>query len=566
MHARAIYLKSLYLFLFLVFVSLSCFSQEHKNNGKGAHYNFEELEDRIWELYPDMEATRPFAKEYLNKAKLKNDSLLIVKGYDFLARLYEPRVNILYADSVIKFSKDLKHNAYPAIGYSLQGYWNYQLGHYKLALDAYLKAYNFDLTYGNVARQIESGNAVATLRSRWGEAEEALEIFRSQLKIIKAQPSYRSELKEDYLYNLYNTALAYQRSERYMLAQDLITKGLSESLILNDTASYHNFVFTSGINLYFLKEYQSGKDSLLKSKPYLDQVQIPIYHYHLAELENKLGNTHAYIKNLLSVDSLQDLSTDHFPELSLVYKELAEQYQAQGDTQKQLLYLNKLLKADSLSHLNQEYVNKTIAKRFDIPRLKAERDELTKQLSKQDRSKTITRFIAIVICIVLCGVALYQFFLKRQFQKRFDALIAANQQTTTIQPTETPVSENIQALDISKDIVDNVLKRLEDFEKEHRFIDKELTLNSLAADFATNSTYLSKIINVKKGKSFSKYLKELRIAYSIELLKADSKFRNYTIAAIADAVGFKSPESFSKAFYLNTGIYPSYFIKKLNSR
>ena len=33
--------------------------------------------------------------------------------------------------------------------------------------------------------------------------------------------------------------------------------------------------------------------------------------------------------------------------------------------------------------------------------------------------------------------------------------------------------------------------------------------------------------------------------------------------AIAQEVGFNNSESFSKAFYKKTGIYPSYFIKQL---
>jgi len=72
------------------------------------------------------------------------------------------------------------------------------------------------------------------------------------------------------------------------------------------------------------------------------------------------------------------------------------------------------------------------------------------------------------------------------------------------------------------------------------------------------------VINHYKKESFSSYLNSLRIVYAVEKLKADTSFRNYTIAAIAKEVGFNNPESFSKAFYKKTGIYPSYFMNKLN--
>ena len=61
------------------------------------------------------------------------------------------------------------------------------------------------------------------------------------------------------------------------------------------------------------------------------------------------------------------------------------------------------------------------------------------------------------------------------------------------------------------------------------------------------------------------YLKTLRINYAIERLKIDIVFRKYTIKAIATESGFKGAESFSKEFKKVSGMYPSYFIKKLNT-
>jgi len=46
-------------------------------------------------------------------------------------------------------------------------------------------------------------------------------------------------------------------------------------------------------------------------------------------------------------------------------------------------------------------------------------------------------------------------------------------------------------------------------------------------------------------------------------LENNSKMRKYTIKAIAEKIGFKNIESFSKAFYKFTNVKPSYFIKEL---
>jgi len=81
----------------------------------------------------------------------------------------------------------------------------------------------------------------------------------------------------------------------------------------------------------------------------------------------------------------------------------------------------------------------------------------------------------------------------------------------------------------------------------------------------TNPNYLSKIINHYHQKNFRAYLREIRINYVISELKNNKKFRLYSIKGIAEEIGFKGAESFSKAFHEKTGLYPSYFIKKLNT-
>ena len=121
----------------------------------------------------------------------------------------------------------------------------------------------------------------------------------------------------------------------------------------------------------------------------------------------------------------------------------------------------------------------------------------------------------------------------------------------------------IKSVDLSEDIVKDLLKKLISFEKQKKYLITNVKLNDLAKEFETNSTYLSRTINQFKNKNFSQYVNDLRIDYSIAKITEDHKFRKYTIKAIAEEVGFSNSESFSKAFYNKTGIQPSYFIKKL---
>ena len=87
----------------------------------------------------------------------------------------------------------------------------------------------------------------------------------------------------------------------------------------------------------------------------------------------------------------------------------------------------------------------------------------------------------------------------------------------------------------------------------------------LAQDMDSNTTYLSTIVNHYKEMSFPNYLKDLKITYAIEMLSKDPQLLKYNYQGLADTFGFKTGESFSKAFYKHKGIKPSYFLKELEN-
>lgn len=109
-----------------------------------------------------------------------------------------------------------------------------------------------------------------------------------------------------------------------------------------------------------------------------------------------------------------------------------------------------------------------------------------------------------------------------------------------------------------------ILNKLSEFERKKGFVNP-VTLASLSKKLKTNSTYLSKTINVSYSKNFSQYLTDLRINAALDELNKNEVFRRYTIKAIAKEVGFGSSEAFSKSFFKKTGAYPSMYIKQLSN-
>ena len=130
--------------------------------------------------------------------------------------------------------------------------------------------------------------------------------------------------------------------------------------------------------------------------------------------------------------------------------------------------------------------------------------------------------------------------------------------------TQQKIKVQNKAASVSEEIINEILYKLKEFEINKRYLDKDLDLSSLAKTLGTNHSYLSRVINQVKEKSFKNYLNDLRIEYAYVDLQTNPKKRRYTIEAIARDVGFKSAESFSKKFKQRFEMYPSVFLKKLN--
>jgi YesN/AraC family two-component response regulator len=155
----------------------------------------------------------------------------------------------------------------------------------------------------------------------------------------------------------------------------------------------------------------------------------------------------------------------------------------------------------------------------------------------------------------------YQFYKRKVYKKKFLDIIHNKQHIK-----KTDFVSSIENIDIQEEIIAGVLERLKDFEVNNKFLDKKITLNSLAKDFKTNSNYLSKIINHHKETSFSNYINNLKIEFIISEIKRKPILKKYTIKAIANEAYFNNAESFSKAFYKLKGIKPSFFMQELEKR
>lgn len=113
-------------------------------------------------------------------------------------------------------------------------------------------------------------------------------------------------------------------------------------------------------------------------------------------------------------------------------------------------------------------------------------------------------------------------------------------------------------IDAKKDNLVKELEKLMKSENIHR--DPKISIEELASRLNTNRTYLSKIINSLFNCNFKTFINRHRISEARHLL-INPEYRNYTIEAIAEEVGFASKSAFNFVFKKETGLTPSIFQK-----
>lgn len=117
---------------------------------------------------------------------------------------------------------------------------------------------------------------------------------------------------------------------------------------------------------------------------------------------------------------------------------------------------------------------------------------------------------------------------------------------------------------VKREILEDILDKVEYWETQNGFLDSRITQRSLAKTLNTNSAYLSKAINVYKKQNFASYLKGVRIAYAIDHLQQNPEMlKTKSMIQIAEMYGFNSLTVFTKAFKNKTGTTPGIFFRKM---
>ncbi len=113
----------------------------------------------------------------------------------------------------------------------------------------------------------------------------------------------------------------------------------------------------------------------------------------------------------------------------------------------------------------------------------------------------------------------------------------------------------------AKDIEKIKMEVMEYMDREKPYLNRELTINDVAADLNIPRHFITEVINNHMGKNFYYLINEFRVEEAKKRL-TDPKYSNLTILAIAYDSGFNSKSAFNTIFKDLSGMTPSQYLKK----
>lgn len=559
--------------LFLLLIPFSFLAQVPKKELTKLSY------DEIKKLYFDNEKNQSkqlvYANAYLLKAKSENNAIEKARGWYLISSKYKGNKAIQYLDSAIVVSKNTNDIKYPAYAYSAKAYELKKLFRFREALDNFILAEKKAQT-NNIDFYYYSKFSIAILRSEeLGEVHEALDLYRECFNYYKSKEVRTPKYSFSYQEVIFALADAHKALLQTDSASYYNKLGYRESKITNKKEYNALFTLNEGANLVLKKNYVVAIDSIKKALPVMlilkNKENTLAAYYYLGKAYEGLGNKHFAIKNFIKVDSLYNKTKKITPEFISGYPYLISYFKNNNDKENQLKYLTQYMYIDSTLQKNYKELTKKLQKEYDTPHLFSEKETLIQSL-ENDKAKAYWSIGGLfIITISVTGFGLYQLNLKKNYKSRFEKIINQieiyDDPLTNIinEKIENLISNNKEDIGIAKELVNQILYKLKQFEAQKEYLNSNITVQTLSITFETNSKYVSKIVNTYKGKTFIQYINDLRIENAIVQLQKDNKLRKYTIHALAKEFGFNSSESFSTAFFKKTGIKPSYFIKELEN-
>lgn len=550
-----------------IFVSGGVFAQ--KSQDSLSKYSYTELHYLILDSEQDSLLLHTYINEYKQKAfKEKNNKRISTYYKNFV--FYQKEENRLtYIDSALHYAYKTNDKALIGGVYLTKGTIFYNIKDYQKALENNLKANDYISQTDDTYKKYRIKYHIAIIKNYLGNYEDAEKLFRECIAyFVQDETSYN--MQRGYVNSLEGLAWSVLKTNHIEESNQILQTALTSIQKANfSELDGHYIVFKQGINDYFLNYYDEAIRKIQEQLPYLyeneDFAWATVGNFYIGKAywdKNEKEKAIGYFEKVNEV--FENQSYTH-PDLRESYEMLIGYYESQNDKDNQLKYIKQLVKADSVYNQSYKHLIGQIHKEYETKDLLQTQKQLERSLYIEKYKNVIISVIASILAISVVFYVLRQKKMKRKAQELIKEIEIIKQAKVIPFEPEKIVSKPLQ---IDKETIQRLLENLHTLEKKQKFLKSDITLDSLAKKFKTNTAYLSSVINAYKNKNFSDYINNLRIDFILnELSEKDYEtLKILSLDSCAERAGFSNRTTFSNAFKKQTGISPSVFLKELRKR
>ena len=516
---------------------------------------------------------------YIKKAETEENALELFNGYSRKAETLIWTRKFPEAAQAASIADSIAIANQITTDYTTAKYLQGKAYFFQAVLSKSVEAYDAALALAkeqnDVRFQITTSNQIGYIKSFIGDHEGATKILLKSLRssdAVQIDPelgidaNYINALKLETNYYLSRSYISQEKGDSAFI----FIENVLRSTAISDSCSSKNYYRTRAEAELLKGDKKAALSSLEKSKTVcrpLINVDTFMMNKVYAELflkDKEYSKAAIYLQEAL--DSYGEVQEAEEGFMDTYYKSLAIAYKHTGNLEKSNEYLEKYIGTTDAFIKIQDSVSSSF-KQQEVASFKKELASIT---SEKDQEKNYRNYIllgATIIILLLLFLLLKFYQRKKKNEVKFKALVDKMQSTTDEKEivSSSIISSEPTTTDIPEAIKNQILDGLQKLEKQEYFLQQECSSYTIAKKLQTNTTYLSKTVNASFGKNFNGYINDLRINYAIVRLKDDVIFRSYSIQSIAEELGYKSADSFTKYFKKHTGLNPSFYIKEIKN-
>lgn len=391
---------------------------------------------------------------------------------------------------------------------------------------------------------------IALVYTKTNRIAESNEYFRRCIEIQETLGDAKTSLYIQSYYFLFDNMKSYGFNEEK--AMQLIKEWERANEIYEENISNQNPVAQSQIYLAYAKIFLERKD-YAQTKLYCDscimtypsQTSIGNAAYLQAYMEKGRGN---YKEMLEHVDNAYEIFSD-FGESDILIDLMKLRLAALLDDKNSeiISLVDTILKEkDSISDLH-------FHSQLDELRTIYEVDLLEAQKARQKLIIISVSIGSILLLIIALAYILYSRRLKQKNRSLYNQI----QEMARVEKEAERTLELIPEAELSQEM--KLFKELNNrMNSEQIFLNPTIDRRKIASILGTNEKYLANAIHEGAGTTFAKYISDLRLAYSLQLL---SEKNDMTLEIIAEQSGHGSYSAFFTAFVRKYGMGPSDYRK-----